>query len=103
VIGAVILYECLDVLHLAVTRPLEVAFEQEYSKLSEEEKKNMDKVLDEEKPLFIPLPLTAQQNERTYYRGSDPEWQGFVKISKDKALQAKIRRKLMCSFRPCGH
>lgn len=46
---------------------------------------------EEVKPLFIPFPGTTKQLKPVPYRGSDPEWQEFVKFSKDKKLAQKVR------------
>ncbi|KAK6582143.1 hypothetical protein PZA11_005840 [Diplocarpon coronariae] len=46
------------------------------------------------KPLFIPFPGTTKQLKPVPYRGSDPEWQEFVKFSKDKKLAQKVRDEL---------
>ena len=51
---------------------------------------------DEVKPLFIPFPGTTKQLKPVPYRGSDPEWQEFVKFSKDKKLAQKVRGR--CEF-----
>ncbi|MCJ1415530.1 hypothetical protein MMC32_001862 [Xylographa parallela] len=42
---------------------------------------------------FIPLGF-AHQRPRTFYRGSDPEWQSFVDFAKDKKKNAQIRHEL---------
>ena len=42
-------------------------------------------------PLFIPFPGTVKETRRKPYRGSDPEWQEFIKFSKDKTGQTKVR------------
>jgi hypothetical protein len=44
----------------------------------------------DENSLFIPL-TWAKKLPRTFYKGSDPEWQEFVKVSKDKARHKKIQ------------
>lgn len=48
---------------------------------------------DEEKDddLFIPLPLTTKRVIPPPYAGSDPEWREFVRISRDRELQAQMR------------
>jgi hypothetical protein len=46
---------------------------------------------EEEKPLFIPFPGTTKQLEPIPYRGSDPEWQAFIKFSKDQELAKRVR------------
>ncbi|TVY76047.1 hypothetical protein LSUE1_G006850 [Lachnellula suecica] len=48
-----------------------------------------------EEPFFIPFPGTTKELKKRPYRGSDPEWQEFVKFSKDKPLQAKVRDDLV--------
>jgi len=49
---------------------------------------------EEPPPLFIPFPGTTKQLKPVPYRGSDPEWQEFVKFSKDKKLAQKVREEL---------
>lgn len=44
----------------------------------------------DENSLFIPL-TWAKKLPRSFYKGSDPEWQEFVKVSKDKARHKKIQ------------
>lgn len=45
----------------------------------------------EEDSLFVPL-TWAWKLPRTYYKGSDPEWQDFVKIAKDQPRHKRISR-----------
>ncbi|KAL2063250.1 hypothetical protein VTL71DRAFT_5055 [Oculimacula yallundae] len=53
-----------------------------------------DEELEEEPPIFIPFPGTTKQLPLVPYRGSDPEWQEFVKFSKDKARHQKLREEV---------
>jgi len=46
------------------------------------------------KPLFIPFPGTVKQLPPKPYAGNSPEWQEFIKLSKDIALQNQIRTDL---------
>lgn len=46
---------------------------------------------EEIKPLFIPFPGTTKQLKPVAYRGSDPEWQEFIRISKDMDLVKRVR------------
>ena len=48
---------------------------------------------EEEKPLFIPFPGTTTQLPPQPYRGTDPEWQEFIKFSKDQAQAKRVRGK----------
>ncbi|KAI5366068.1 hypothetical protein Slin15195_G075970 [Septoria linicola] len=43
---------------------------------------------------FIPLTWSTKL-PRTFYKGSDPEWQEFVKIAKDKQRHSKIQNELV--------
>lgn len=52
-----------------------------------------DDELDEDS-LFIPM-TWATKMPRTFYKGSDPEWQEFVKIAKDKERHKKIQNELV--------
>ncbi|KAK4550341.1 hypothetical protein LTR36_003308 [Oleoguttula mirabilis] len=48
----------------------------------------------EEDSTFIPM-TWATKAPRTFYRGSDPEWQDFVKIAKDKPRHKKLQNELV--------
>ncbi|EME43898.1 hypothetical protein DOTSEDRAFT_71639 [Dothistroma septosporum NZE10] len=43
---------------------------------------------------FIPMTWATKQ-PRTFYKGSDPEWQEFVKMAKDKPRHKKIQEELV--------
>lgn len=49
---------------------------------------------DMSEPLFIPVLGTTHLQPPRPYRGSDPEWQEFVKFSKDVPLQNHVRQDL---------
>ncbi|KAI9662494.1 MAG: hypothetical protein M1821_008661 [Bathelium mastoideum] len=44
--------------------------------------------------LFIPLSF-AKRKERSYYRGSDPEWQEFIRLANDKPRHQKVHQDLV--------
>jgi hypothetical protein len=48
---------------------------------------------DEEESIFIPM-TWAIPVAREYYRGSDPEWQEFIRIARDKPRHKKIQTDL---------
>jgi hypothetical protein len=54
----------------------------------EVEEKNEE---DDEPGLFIPL-TWPMECERTFYKGSDPEWQEYMKFAKDKESQKRAHR-----------
>lgn len=43
------------------------------------------------KPFFIPFPGTTKQLKPVPYKGSDPEWQEFIKFSKDPKQAQRVR------------
>ncbi|OBT77251.1 hypothetical protein VF21_04074 [Pseudogymnoascus sp. 05NY08] len=49
---------------------------------------------DLEDALFIPFPGTIKQIPQSPYQGNDPEWQEYIKFSKDLALITKVRTEL---------
>ena len=52
----------------------------------------------DEDALFIPFSWPKQQ-PRTFYKGSDPEWQEFIKLSKDPQRHKDIQRRLVSNIR----
>ena len=48
----------------------------------------------DEENTFIPL-TWSKKLPRTYYRGSDPEWQEFIKVAKDKSRHKKVQDELV--------
>lgn len=85
-ISIVGIYVCYQVYSRVVLDPLERAAVEALKNIPEEE-------LDEEihKPTFIPFPGTTKQLKPKPYRGSDPEWQEFIKFSKDQKLAQRVR------------
>lgn len=64
----------------------------EWEALSEKEKEEAEANHDPDEPLlFLPFPFTTEEVKQPLYRGSDPEWQTFVKISQDKKLLQEIK------------
>ncbi len=52
----------------------------------------------DEDALFIPFSWPKQQ-PRTFYKGSDPEWQEFIRLSKDPQRHKDIQRRLVSNVR----
>lgn len=46
---------------------------------------------DDEDAIFIPLGW-ARQLPRSYYKGTDPEWQEFIKFARDRKRGERVRR-----------
>ncbi|KAK5651636.1 hypothetical protein OQA88_11811 [Cercophora sp. LCS_1] len=49
---------------------------------------------EEEEDAFFPFPLSTKLVHQPPYAGSDPEWQEFVRVAKDKQWQESIRNGL---------
>ncbi len=82
-------YACYQLYSKLILDPLESAASEAIKNLSEEEIREMES--EEQKPFFIPFPGTTKQLPPKPYKGSDPEWQEFVKFSKDKDLAKQVR------------
>ena len=80
-----VLYVGAEVWTRVVFGPLDKALEEEVKDLPEEE--------EEEVGIFIPFPGTTKQLQPQPYRGTDPEWQAFIKFSKDKSLGKSVQGK----------
>ncbi|KAI0190948.1 hypothetical protein EV127DRAFT_511407 [Xylaria flabelliformis] len=70
-------------------RVLIASIDEEDLELTEEERQELEEAAEE--PFFIPFPGFTQMVEPLPYRGSDPEWQAYIKVSKDMALLDSIR------------
>lgn len=79
-------YVCYSIYSRLVLDPLEHAAVEALKDIPEKELEE-----DDEKPLFIPFLGTTKQLKPKPYRGSDPEWQDFIKFSKDQGLAKSVR------------
>lgn len=78
---------CYSTYNRIVLEPLERAAVEALKNVPEKELEE-----EEEGPLFIPFPGTTRQINPPPYRGSDPEWQEFIKFNKDQELAKNVRR-----------
>ena len=85
-IGAITLYICTSIYSGIVIRPLAETAKDLEKSISKEDLPEEDS-----EPGFIPLPFTLRQEDGLPYRGSDPEWQAFVKLSKDPESLKRIQ------------
>ncbi|UQC87590.1 uncharacterized protein CLUP02_13107 [Colletotrichum lupini] len=95
-IGAGISLACWHIYWSTVLNPFFRHVDREYEKLSPAEKKALDEEIAQEdaEPWFIPFPFTTKSVNQPPYKGSDPEWLEFVKLSKQKGTQTQIRADL---------
>lgn len=80
-ISGVIMYASYSLFERLVLGPVDKLEEEDLPDIPEGE--DMD--------WFIPFPGTTKALKPRPYRGSDPEWQEFVKFSKDRPLQDRVR------------
>lgn len=92
-IGAGVYYACYRIYTSTVFGTLGDWLDEQEAQMTEKERKELE---EETEPFIIPLPFTTKQVEPLPYKGSDPEWQTFVKVSKNPALI----RDLECTLAP---
>lgn len=85
---SIVVYACFQVYWKVIVDPLEKAADEVLEELPDDE---LDEA-DLDKPFFIPFPGTTKQLKPVPYKGSDPEWQEFIKFSKNQKLAQKVRR-----------
>ncbi|PQE20398.1 hypothetical protein CJF30_00001702 [Rutstroemia sp. NJR-2017a BBW] len=91
-LSILVYYICYEIYSRVVFDPLDDAATDAVKHIPESELEEID-----EKPLFIPFPGTTKQVKPRPYKGSDPEWQEFVKFSKNPEL-GKSRSKQTLTF-----
>ncbi|KAI0452376.1 hypothetical protein F5B21DRAFT_483895 [Xylaria acuta] len=79
------------VLYEGFTRALIALVDEEDLEMTEQERQELE---EEAKPMFIPFPGFTQKIQPLPYRGSDPEWQAYIKVSQDGELLVSIRNSL---------
>ncbi|KAF5872036.1 uncharacterized protein Bfra_009063ia [Botrytis fragariae] len=84
-ISFIVVYACFEVYTRLVLGPLDKAAEEASKHIPDEEWQEA------EPPLFIPFPGTTRQLPTVPYKGTDPEFQEFIKISQDTKLMNKLR------------
>jgi hypothetical protein len=79
---------CWQVYNRVVLDPLEEAA---IEALKDMDKSVQKEIEEDDRPLFVPFPGTTKQVTPRPYRGSDPEWQEYIKFSKNQALGKRVR------------
>ncbi|CAM1504445.1 Fc.00g020360.m01.CDS01 [Cosmosporella sp. VM-42] len=88
----IVLYSCWQIFVTIVFDPLLDWADAEWETLSEKEKEEVQNMGDEDEPiLFLPFPFTTKEVKQPPYKGSDPEWEMFVKVNQDTKLQKEIK------------
>jgi len=65
---------------------------------SDEDEDGEDEYEDDGDALFIPFSWPKEM-PRTYYRGSDPEWQEYVKFSRDEKMHRDVQQRMISRIR----
>ncbi|KAB8304170.1 hypothetical protein EYC80_003589 [Monilinia laxa] len=84
----IVTYVCFEIYSRLVLSPLDKAAEEASKHIPDEEFQEV------EPPLFIPFPGTTKQLPVIPYKGTDPEFQEFIRLSKDAKLLDKLRADL---------
>lgn len=84
-IGVLLLYNAFTKIAFAPFDKLADEFEKEGGVPGSETPEDLDG------SLFIPFPGTIKQIPQSPYRGSDPEWQEYIKFNKDLTLIKEVR------------
>ncbi|KAK9769515.1 hypothetical protein SCAR479_13826 [Seiridium cardinale] len=93
--GAVIYFACYQFYTASVFGILGKWLEQEVSRMSPKERKKLEQELEESDAAFyIPLPGTTHAVESQPYKGTDPEWKEFAKLSRDRKKINEIKGSL---------
>ncbi|KAI1384269.1 uncharacterized protein F4822DRAFT_65147 [Hypoxylon trugodes] len=92
VIAGCVYYFCYQVYKYSIIDTLDAWAGEQEKRLTEKERKEMDEDLME--PIFIPIPFTTKLVPSDPYKGTDPEWQTFIKVNKDPELLRSIQRGL---------
>lgn len=85
-ITGIALYACYNIYIQIVLGPFDKALRETAKHLPD------DEFHEPAPPLFIPFPGTTKQLPIVPYKGNDPEFQEFMKISKDEDLLNQLRR-----------
>lgn len=86
--GLLVFGICYGIFTAVVLSPLDKYAEEIEKNMDEETRKELEEQGDS---IFIPFPGTTKQIQPPPYRGSDPEWQEYIKFSKDPALGKRVR------------
>lgn len=73
------------------SKKLRVLKEKELLESKRQDKEMAEEEVEEDEPVFIPLTWYLEEQEGEFYTASDPEWQVYSKISKDREKLQKLR------------
>ncbi|KAI1652773.1 hypothetical protein F4813DRAFT_394321 [Daldinia decipiens] len=82
IVAGCIYYMCYQVYTSSVLSTLGRWLDDQEKHLTEAERQEMEEA--EYDPIFIPLPFTMRMVPSEPYKSTDPEWQAFVRVSKNR-------------------
>ncbi|RDA86849.1 hypothetical protein CP532_1409 [Ophiocordyceps camponoti-leonardi (nom. inval.)] len=94
--SAVLYYLCLNVFLSTVGQAMVDWSDEEWEALSEAERREIEKEESEGAVyMFLPMPFSTIKVPQPPYRGSDPEWKTFVRISRSSKFQHDVKADLV--------
>ncbi|OTB01264.1 hypothetical protein M426DRAFT_323653 [Hypoxylon sp. CI-4A] len=92
VVAGCVYYVCYQVYKASVFGTLSSWLEEQDRQLTSDERDEMEEDIFE--PIFISLPFTTRAVVSPPYKGSDPEWQAFIRVNKNRELVRGIQSSL---------
>ncbi|KAI0383595.1 hypothetical protein F5Y04DRAFT_28726 [Hypomontagnella monticulosa] len=89
VVAGLVYYLCFQVYKTSVFGTISEWLDEQDAQLTKKEREEMEEEMLE--PIFIPLPFTTRGVASPPYRSTDPEWQAFVRINKNRDLTRRIQ------------
>ncbi|KAI1205624.1 uncharacterized protein F4807DRAFT_442512 [Annulohypoxylon truncatum] len=89
ILAGCIYYICYQAYEASIFMTLSAWLEEQEKHLTRKEREEMEEEMLE--PMFFPIPFTTRPVESPPYRGSDPEWQTFIRINGDRELTRSIQ------------
>ncbi|KAI0839270.1 hypothetical protein F5Y06DRAFT_31065 [Hypoxylon sp. FL0890] len=89
IIAGCVYYLCFQVYKSSVFSTISAWLDEEEKQLTKKERKEIEEEMLE--PITIPLPLTTKLVASEPYKGTDPEWKAFVRVSKNRELMRSLQ------------
>ncbi|KAI1768161.1 hypothetical protein GGR53DRAFT_14748 [Hypoxylon sp. FL1150] len=91
-IAGCVYYACYQIYTASVFGTISDRSDEETKQMTRKEREELEENMLE--PIFIPLPFTMKLVESPPFKNTDPEWQGFIKVNKNRELLRSIRNEL---------
>ncbi|KAG5927641.1 hypothetical protein E4U42_002008 [Claviceps africana] len=94
VFATITYYLCWEIFTTVVWDPFVEFCNLDWDNLSEKEKQEWQKIAErnrDEPMLFLPFPFITTEVKQPPYKASDPEWEAFLALNKDRQAQKDIK------------